>query len=649
MSPFTTAPNTIEQADFLGGYAPVPEIVNEEPNTLLDVMNLLPEGGRSGSLESRKGFTRLLAYLMASYQILNIFPFRGNGNHYLICVLTDGTTDANNVQIWAVNLAAATAARIDTSGRVWAGSTKNHWGIGVSEVYYGGSPGNDVYSWDPAGPTWDATANTGNWKTLVDAVGVSIDTVTEYGRDYAFDGKKVVEYDSDYFVPAKSIRFDAWEDDQGYDIGDRVSYKGGDLYYWTSFKCIQKHQSADGGTDEPGTGATWTDYWQKVKLGLPKNADDETNDNWYFVPVAPGTSVAEWHSDRMWVRADGYGDKSRILFSAPVHPDKGSDIPDVVFNMTDFAPGNDIRGPGGGWIPFNDGKQGGVVEALHSYGQYLIVFKRQAVWVVSGQSEETFTTRRLAKGVGAIGPQAVTEVGGLVYFLSDQGLYVTDGTAVEPVIGFAKLGRTIETRIDEMLTENADRRPNVWTWREMVWISLPKNASYVTYVYDPATSSWWQTNLPVLAAATNRTDKVPCLYFSSGTSKNANAYVWKYGTADTDDDAVTTPQGTTAIAWYLQTAWWPFGLARAQRRIRRVWAVVKGAATYTLKTYRDWSSTEASTVDRVVSGSTPVHIEGKWFADSHAVSLKLSGSLAPVDIYGIAVDTEPRRKRYHVA
>src|ERR1051326_642300 len=225
--PFVTAPNIIEQSDFTGGYAPDPEAAALEAGQLIDTLNVLPDPAGSGALQVRKGFRRIRQELTGDdgRYIKHIFRFRGNDTSYLICVLVKEAAEADNVQLWAIDLDDFSKQRIDDSGVTWSHPEKNHWGVGVQEVYYGGSPGNDVYSWDPATDTWDATANVGNWKTVVDAVDGAVTTATEYGRDYAFNGKEKAFYNSDVFTPARSIRYDTWEDGQRYRVGDRVSNK----------------------------------------------------------------------------------------------------------------------------------------------------------------------------------------------------------------------------------------------------------------------------------------------------------------------------------------------------------------------------------------------------------------------------------------
>lgn len=627
--PAVLAQPLIEQAQW-SGWAPDPDDTFEDPSLLVDVLNLLPDLGESDALVTRKGFAQFVDTAVAGgHYIKHIRHFLYQGTAYLILVLSDDTNAANNVQLWAVNMDAVTAARIDTAGRNWAKPDKNHWGLSIQETFYGGSPGNEVYSWNPD-DGWNAAANTATFDTVVDSTSPG---AGEVARDYAFKDRERVEYNSKLFSPVSGIRFDKWTDESHYQVGQRVSKKGS---YWRSYRCIAAHDPATAAT-EPDVGASWKDYWQRVRLPLPQNADNETSKKWYFVPKAPGSSVAQWHADRLWIRYDGQGDKSRVLYSAPVKPEKHADVPDTVFDMTDFRPGDDNSGPGGGWLPFNDGAHEGVVEALWSYNSYLLVFKRQSIWTLSGASDETFTVRRLSRHVGAVGPDCVVELDGLVYFLSDDGLYVTDGTAVEPVEGMERIRQTLVARIDDMHAEGAAgnrRDPVVWTYNSMVWCALPVDGDTLTLVYDPRSKTFWRLNLPVLAAQTARSEGTQHVYFAKPTGTAVQLYS-------------TNKDGNSEIAWSMSTAWWPFGVHHQERRVRRVWAVVKGAMTYTLLQYRNWTRASAvATSTAVVAATTPTYIEGKWQEDSHAIALKLSSTKAPAVVYGMAVDTEPRRVRY---
>lgn len=672
MSPFTTAPNVIEQSDFTLGLDNVSEVANMDPNALQRVSNLLTDIGTTGSLVTRHGFARFIAQLGHSgHHIKNIHRYHRDGNPYLILVITDESADANNVMLYEVDLEATNFQRIDTAGVAWDNSNAEHFGVTVLEVYYGGSPGNDIYSWD--GTTWNDDATAGDYKTLKDDINTGINTNSEFGRDFAFTNKEHVIYGGDAYVPVRSIRYDTWDDATHYEKGNRVSRKNdygssGSDSYWKSFRCIQAHKSDDTSDTDPGTGTDWRDYWTVVRLDLPKNDDDVTSDDWYFQPAPHGTPVGVWFAYRLWLRADHVKDKSTLMFSAPLGINKGEDIPDTNFDVQDWAPGNDKRGPGGGWLPFNDGKGTGVIEALHVYNDQLFVFKRRSVWVLTGESEETFSPRIMHSGSGAVGPHAVTELDGLMYYLADDGLYVSDGTQADKVQGFESMAKYIEARIDGMSNRDWDvdedrplnRQPHVWTWENKVWMSFPNDANmnlpFVTIVYDPRYQSFWLLDLPIISARPARVHGKPMMFFGADPTYGGRSdLLYRYDHPDSHvaseevDDDGHTDQAFQSVAWSVESAWWPFSVFRAQRRIRRVWALVKSVVSQSvdLKQKADYVDSTVTTATSTVASATPAYIEGKWMKDCHAIDVTVAGTKAPAGVYGIAVHTEPRRARYH--
>lgn len=648
--PFVTAPNLIEQSDFTQGWSPDGSNVHQGPGALNDVTNLLLEES-TGALVTRKGMSRPLEELTgdSNRYIISLHHFETTAEtRYIIAVTTTGASAANNVKIYAINVGNWTATRIDTAGRTWTNMGKPHWGIAVDGVFYGGVQGEPMYSWD--GTTWDADASGYSNNTIVDDTDAGVDS-TEYARDYAYRGHEKGTYNGSTYTPNEGIRYDRWETGENYQPGDRVSLKGTwdtGVTYWKSFRCIKAHTANATNKPQLGTGSPGL-YWKKVMLSLPEDEDGNVNVNdWSLVLAPPETSIGVWFANRMWLRDDSYGDKSRLMFSAPVKLEKGEDVADTVFDARDFTPGSDLRGDGGGWWPFNDGKHDGAIKAVAVYGAYLVVFKSATVWVLTGQSSQTFTARKLYQGAGCKSPTGFTQHRGLLYFLGDDGLYVTDGTVVEPVVGLEKVRDWFRTRLDSVQADSATYRPTVWNYGDFVWASLPlpsDGTPYVTVAYHPETGSFWKTDLPVLETTKVGKDGTQHIYFSTPASYGLDI-LYKYG--GTTDDTGAATAATANIDWSLTTAWWPFGLAREQRRVRRTWALVKGAMTYSLKVYRNYVNNSGSIdTSRVISGTHAQYVEGSWVPDAHAVLVELSSDRAAATVHGIAVQTEPRRIRYH--
>lgn len=688
--PFITAPNLIEEGDFTAGWLPdidsaavpvghITPVGTSYPAGLVDVLNLLPPvgqppqnapGGQS-YLTSRPGFARLHAQLTGDTGrfVRNVFHCEAGFQvpHFLVIVTCKNAVAANNVKIYAYDLDNDNVQRIDTAGVTWTTPTRPHWGVSIDKVWYGGSKGNQMYSWDPStwvagvtSGTWNADASTGTYKTVVDATNAGVNTATQYGRDYAFKGTETVGYSGKFYQPNKNIRYDTWNDGDHYSVGDTVSYQtawgqAGAPKYWKSFKCVKGHNAVLN-TNDPLADAAHT-FWQKHRLSLPQDASGDTADAWNFVPQAPATSIAAWHVDRLFLRFDGQGDNSRVIYSPPIKPEHHKDIPDTTWLATDWAPGSTVKGDGGGWLPFNDGKMHGDVEALYPYGQYLLVFKRRVLWALSGTDESTFTTRVIAQGMGTMAPHAVTEQDGVVYFLSDDGLYMTDGTSAQTVPGNDNVRAYITARMDAIMKlarhdgSDPDINPEVHAFQGFIYISLPCSTDaepYVTLVYHPGTQSFWKLDLPILAAAVYRDRGVAKFSFGQPLARGTDLML-QYDNGLLTDDTGAAVSATQAINWRMQTGFWPFGTHHEERRIRRTWAVVSGAVTFALSTYSDWDDdTTTSTTTKVGSGDTQ-HVEGVWIPDCHSIGFKLSSSgTTRARIFGFAVATEPRRVRYHV-
>jgi hypothetical protein len=204
-----------------------------------------------------------------------------------------------------------------------------------------------------------------------------------------------------------------------------------------------------------------------------------------------------------------------------------------------------------------------------------------------------------------------------------------------------------------------DQYPVLWNFDNFIWISMPSDESAageksVTLAYHPETGSFYKTDLPVRDVAVYRWEARTKLAFAGSpfygeldNGAGADPKVFSYDKATTSDSDGNITPGSQDIAWRVRFGWWSFSTLRAQRRIRRVWSLVKAATqSVTLIARKDYSDSTVKTTVRTSNG-TVQHLEGEWFADSHAVNFQLSGTKAPAVVHGMAVHTQPRRMRYH--
>jgi hypothetical protein len=172
--------------------------------------------------------------------------------------------------------------------------------------------------------------------------------------------------------------------------------------------------------------------------------------------------------------------------------------------------------------------------------------------------------------------------------------------------------------------------------------------------YEPTSGSFWKTDLPVLSwthleLQEGTRSAVFCRASDDGTAPTRVIYEYDPDGVDDDDTGAEAYAGTDIFAW-LYTAWLPFGTAREQRRVRRLWAAAQGEGDWTIQQFADWDSTTAvaNSGAATQTGTDPSsYLEGYVMPDCHSVQVYIDVDAGPARLFGIAMDTQPRRKRYH--
>ncbi len=671
--PVEVVPNRIELSQVQGGYFPDALESDVPLDGSPDATNLLPAPG--GAIEVRNGFTRLSAgrlnALEASHWIRHVNYYEtidgGNRKRYLMCVLSSGAAAANNVRVYAYDLDNDTFTRVDTAGVTWAQPNFEHWYAVIEGTYWGGVRGNAIYSWHPT-EGWNATATTPSADTWVDSITPG---AGEKARNYAYKRGQQVKLSGSYYKAARNIRFKTWEDGNRYSKGERVSRKASESgqTYWRSFECIKSH-TAGTDNDQPGTGASTATYWKRVRLSNILDDDSDVTADWFLNPVARKSSVGAYHGNRLFVRTDDDDNWSRVQYSAPAKPEKDSDIADLDFNGTNWAPVDSLESEGGGWFNVPFAGRGDQIRGFFSFGNYLIICGRWQSYVLSGTNENTWTLRRLGD-FGACSQNSIAELDGLVYMLGRQGnLAMTDGTQMKAVPGLEKIREYLKEQTDNVVdSETNNFYPSLLAHNGLLFIAFPQpdTDASVTIVYNPVTQSFWKTSLRIMDMARGADSGTERMWFSTAIDADAgqSPCVFEYkddpgNETYTDDDwqASSGSAATDDISYHWRTAWFQFGTTRQERRIRRVWALVSGEASQSVvfrvfKNFINGSSSYVTTVTRTLTGMATRNSEfieakvGQTGHTSYATSLRISGTTnARTGIHGIGIDTEPIRTRF---
>lgn len=73
----------------------------------------------------------------------------------------------------------------------------------------------------------------------------------------------------------------------------------------------------------------------------------------------------------------------------------------------------------------------GTFVGIYSYKNYILAFKRDCIYVISGTLPTNFTISRVVEGFGCIDIKSCSICGGKLYFLSENGFYRFDGVTFE--------------------------------------------------------------------------------------------------------------------------------------------------------------------------------------------------------------------------
>jgi hypothetical protein len=114
------------------------------------------------------------------------------------------------------------------------------------------------------------------------------------------------------------------------------------------------------------------------------------------------------------------------------------------------------------------------------------------------------------------------------------------------------------------------------------------------------------------------------------------------------DDNGAFEYTSNTIGWLARLSWFPFGVLREVRRIRKIWAQVRGNVITTLRGFRNYSDDAVFSVDaQAAEGVSTSFFEGRKMPDAYAVSVSVEGVGSPASFIGAAIDTQPRRVEYH--
>jgi hypothetical protein len=236
----------------------------------------------------------------------------------------------------------------------------------------------------------------------------------------------------------------------------------------------------------------------------------------------------------------------------------------------------------GGWPANNFGdfqsSDGDFITAMAILNDVIIVFKRFSTWAYYVDGEPPWTIRNIHPSIGCIARDSAVVIGGLLYFVSAQGVYRTDGTTMELLSG------NVEDDWDQVSSADATttNMSSAVEYDGKYIINIANNNSLAVYNIENGAWSMWTmpTDLSRLFSLPDTTPwEMRAWYFGT------NQQCAKYSSLTLLVDKASTPYSAT-----ISTKFTNFDKPELYKRIKEVSfdfsteqfaGSLSGAVTYT--------------------------------------------------------------------
>jgi hypothetical protein len=135
-------------------------------------------------------------------------------------------------------------------------------------------------------------------------------------------------------------------------------------------------------------------------------------------------------------------------------------------------------------IPIGSHVTGDVAVQVVSLSSILVAFKSKTTWAVYGESASDFFAQKLFD-VGCASAASVVNALGVVFWLSDQGIYMFDGSSL------SYLSQKIKKLLDGFSAADFAASTGAFSDR-MYWLSFPTQG--ISLGYDTVTQTWWKSS-----------------------------------------------------------------------------------------------------------------------------------------------------------
>lgn len=283
------------------------------------------------------------------------------------------------------------------------------------------------------------------------------------------------------------------------------------------------------------------------------------------------------------------------------------------------------------WLASNyidlDSEDGDVITAMWVLKDVLVVFKKYKTYIVKYVGGiSIFDWERIDNAVGCVGPNAICENDGILYFISSDGFYAFDSTRPP-----YSISDQIENRVNRINSDleyvcevdNFDTKGQIF-FNVAEGSSTRKNK---IYIYDPTSKNWTQWNIGVASISNilyganlmfidfpNAYETYSVVIGDAGGAKDS---FLAFGTYDGKLQRFGESSNDLGLALdaYWVSPWIDFGYPDRNKRILRATIFVDstGANNYDIDfiAYKDWNDTTAVITKTIPTSGSSLDIVEK--------------------------------------
>jgi len=202
---------------------------------------------------------------------------------------------------------------------------------------------------------------------------------------------------------------------------------------------------------------------------------------------------------------------------------------------------------------------GDEITCLVKFVDDLLVFKNRSLHALKGTSLDDFSIQEISPRIGCVGPRAATVHDLKVYFVSEYGLYVTNG------LNTLNISDMVVPDTWESINKEYLHVAALATWNDLIWIALPtgtSNYNNLVLIYDPKKQAFWpMSDMGASCYA----------YYNDGTGTGVKLYAG----SPTDGYVKIQDQGDedcgTAISAYWRGKYFDMGAPEVEKKARKLY------------------------------------------------------------------------------